>query len=173
MFLIPPTASSLILKLRRLERKGTDLAAQQASMNAAFCAIVKQAFASEGASTLAGSWRALSKTYARRKAKTHPGRPINQRTGLLQRSLTDPKHRNHVFRVQRVGRGYSVEFGSNVPHLRGVIKHGRNPISITPAQQRMILQNALRTQIAASAGGHARAQRQTPGQSRARQMTLA
>jgi phage gpG-like protein len=47
---------------------------------------VRENFSTEGRRV--GGWKNLSEAYARQKAKTHPGKPIEQREGPLQESLT-------------------------------------------------------------------------------------
>ena len=45
-------------------------------------------FKSEGSRGGLGKWQPLSRAYAAQKEKTHPGKPILERTGRLMRSLT-------------------------------------------------------------------------------------
>ena len=63
-----------------------------------FYAMQTAAFDSEGAST-GSKWKALSPAYARRKARTHPGRTILVRDGDLRDSLTRRGGSGQVRRV--------------------------------------------------------------------------
>lgn len=68
-------------------------------------------FATQGGATR-GGWAALSPAYARQKARTHPGKPILERSGLLKESLTQ-----RPFGVDEVDRDVAV-FGTDIPYAR-------------------------------------------------------
>lgn len=55
-----------------------------------FEAAEQRQFDAEGAGPVAGSWAALSETYAAWKAKKYPGQPILVATGALRDALTKP-----------------------------------------------------------------------------------
>lgn len=71
---------------------------------------VTEQFGSEGGRT--GERWELSEAYAKRKAKTHPGKPVMQRGGLLLASLTNKDAEGAVYDV----RPDSISFGSSLPY---------------------------------------------------------
>lgn len=50
--------------------------------------LMDEQFKSEGSKGRSGKWKKLSRNYEKQKARTHPGMPILQRTGRLERGLT-------------------------------------------------------------------------------------
>lgn len=53
-----------------------------------FQAHIEKVFETEGGATRGGAWKPLSKPYAARKAKTHPGKGILERRGDLRKAMT-------------------------------------------------------------------------------------
>lgn len=71
---------------------------------------VTEQFNAEGGR--AGQHWTLSEAYAKRKAKTHPGKPVMQREGLLLASLTNRDSDGAIYDV----RPDSITFGSSLPY---------------------------------------------------------
>lgn len=71
----------------RVEKHIEDLRPVWDEVERVFYRIEREQFASEGAKGGGGKWKPLSRPYAERKAKTHPGRKILQREGNLRSSL--------------------------------------------------------------------------------------
>ena len=63
--------------------------------------IFGKAFDTEGASTAAGKWKALTPSYAKRKAIQYPGQPILRATNSLFESMTDPEAPGAIYRPER------------------------------------------------------------------------
>jgi phage gpG-like protein len=73
--------------LAGLDARAADLRPSWPKVGEIYERAVSENFASEGGR--AGGWEGLSEAYAARKAKTHPGKPIEQKDGKLLASLID------------------------------------------------------------------------------------
>lgn len=75
-------------------------------------------------------WRKLSPAYAKRKAKTHPGKPLMIRSTNLVKSLADKRNPRAIFRHN----GKSLTLGSRVPyaiyHQKGTARLPRRPLFV-------------------------------------------
>ena len=69
-----------------------------------------QFHAEESALFASAPWTPLSPAYAERKRKEVGSKPILQRTGTLLRSLTEPKARGSITRINDM----DAEFGSSI-----------------------------------------------------------
>lgn len=76
-----------------------------------FYALQKDQFKSEGAEGGA-QWQELSPEYAKWKEKHYPGKPILQRSGDLEASLTNPNDPNTV----RIEQRKTLTLGSKIPY---------------------------------------------------------
>ena len=106
-----------------------------------FRRIVKEAFASEGASGKSGRWKALSSPYKERKLKKWGDVPILQASGKMYRSLTQEGAENSVYQEDALEltigtsdpkAGYHQRGGSRLPK--------REPVSFTPDQESQLAQ---------------------------------
>lgn len=95
--------------------------------------IFAKAFDTEGASTAAGRFKALTSAYARRKAITHPGLTILKRDLTLFESMTDPEALDAIYLPERD----QLTIGSKTPYAR---RHQRTRpfISFTERDKRDI-----------------------------------
>ncbi len=95
--------------------------------------IIGRAFDTEGGSTAAGKWKALSPAYAKWKAIHYPGQPILRATNTLFESMTDPEAADAIFRPEKD----QLTIGTKTPYAR---KHQRTRpfISFTESDKRDI-----------------------------------
>jgi phage gpG-like protein len=98
----------------RIDQQVDDLRSLWPATAQTIYGIFGRAFATEGASTAAGKWRALSPSYAKRKAIVYPGQPVLQAEGTLVESLTDPEANDAVFLPER----NQLTIGSRTPYAR-------------------------------------------------------
>jgi hypothetical protein len=73
---------------------------------------VGEQFDSEGG--LSGGWQALSAAYAKRKAKTHPGKTIERRDGALEKSLRNANAPGSIYKPERD----SLTLGSTLKYAK-------------------------------------------------------
>lgn len=86
-------------------------------------------FKSEGARGRSGKWKPLSRAYAARKAKTHPGKPILQRSGALYKAMTSNTGDTILVKdKQEFGLGTSLFY---MPYVNAV----RPVVSLSDGQQ--------------------------------------
>lgn len=99
-----------------------------------------EAFQSEGVSSRAGQWTALTRQYARWKQKAAPGRPILELSGALQWSLTRPNARGSIRRVteDELIIGTAIVYAKF--HQGGTVHMvARPPIALTEQQERRLV----------------------------------
>lgn len=97
--------------LLRFTERADDLSEPLDAMGDVVARLQAREFATQGQATR-GGWASLSPDYARRKARTHPGKPILERDGDLKRSLTQ-----RPFGIDEVDRHVAV-FGTAIPYAR-------------------------------------------------------
>jgi hypothetical protein len=96
--------------LAGLDARVSDLRPSWPKVDAVYVRGVREQFGSEGGRT--GGWAALSEAYAREKAKTYPGKPIEQASGRLFASLTDKDAEGAIYDEQPD----SFTRGSSLPY---------------------------------------------------------
>jgi len=121
----------------------------------AFAKLELAQFVTEGA---AGGepWAALSPSYAARKARTHPGRPILVRSGDMRRDFT-----SRPFGVERISSDTMV-LGSSLAYARyhqtGTPRMPRRPpVNLTEKQRRALVKVIQQWMVAQTSAGSPRA----------------
>lgn len=98
----------------RLDQSVSDFRSIWPFVTGTIYGIFGRAFDTEGASTAAGKWKALTPAYAKRKAIEFPGQTILRREDTLFESLTDPEAADAVF-LPEVDQ---LIIGSRTPYAR-------------------------------------------------------
>lgn len=98
-----------------------------------------RAFDTEGSSTAAGKFKALTPAYAKRKAIQYPGQTILKASNALFESMTDPQAFDAIFRSE----ADQLTIGTKVPYARRH-QQTRPFISLTESDKRDIQKSIQR-----------------------------
>lgn len=127
----------------RLDKGVSDLRAIWPDVAGTIYGIFGKAFDTEGASTAAGKWKALTPAYAKRKAIEFPGQTILRAENTLFESLTDPEASDAVF----IAEADQLTIGSRDPkaraHQRGLGHLPARPIIAFTETDKRDIQKSL------------------------------
>jgi phage gpG-like protein len=132
----------------RIEQHIEDLRPVWDEVERAFYKIEEEQFASEGAKGRSGKWKELSSPYKEIKAKTHPGMPILQRSGKLQRSLTGNTS-DSVLRKEKQEFAIGTKLFYAPFHMEGTKNMpAREPISLSDTQRTFLTKEIQKSLLA-------------------------
>lgn len=123
----------------RVDQQASDMRNFAPGIAGVFYAAEERLFQSEGASGASGKWAALSKAYARFKARNFPGKSILKREDTLYESLTNPEAPDAVYRATQDEIVMGTRDPKALAHHRG---RGRLParpvVSLTESDKRLM-----------------------------------
>lgn len=120
----------------RLAHTLSDLSKPLEKASEVFYRFEKDAFETEGASSKARRWTALTRQYARWKEKVAPGKPILELSGALRDSMTGPDAPDSFYKVQpqELAIGTTLDYASF--HQTGTKRMvARSVIALTKEQE--------------------------------------
>jgi phage gpG-like protein len=104
---------------------------------------IGKAFDTEGTSTAAGKWQALTPAYAKRKAVTFPGQPILRATTDLFESLTNPDAPDAIYLPEKDQLTIGTRDPKGRAHQRGVGRLPARPIFAFTEQDKRDIQKSI------------------------------